>query len=178
MKDQRVNTLVKMGLMAALSIVLALLVRFPLFVPFLEYDAADIPILIVAFAYGPLHGVALTFVVSVIQGITVSAGSGWIGIVMHFVSTSAFCLIAGFIYRYNRKFAGAVWGLVAGAIASALIMCGLNLVFMPMFLNTSLDEVKGMILPVILPFNLVKAGINSAVTLVLYKHVKRLFKLG
>ena len=48
----------------------------------MEYDPADIPILIGAFAFGPAAGLALTAVTALIQGVTVSAGSGIYGIIM------------------------------------------------------------------------------------------------
>ena len=67
--------LAKMGMLVAISVVLVYLIHFPIFpaVAFLEYDPADIPILIGTFAFGPLAGVLLTVVTSIIQGVTVSA---------------------------------------------------------------------------------------------------------
>ncbi len=61
--------LVKMGALVALSVVLVYLIHFPIFpaVPFLEYDPADIPILIGTFTFGPVTGMILTIVTSVIQ---------------------------------------------------------------------------------------------------------------
>ena len=84
--NEKVRKLVTMAMLAALSIVLVYVIHFPIFpaASFLEYDPADIPILIGTFAYGPLAGVLLTVVVSVIQGMTVSSGSGLMGIAMHF----------------------------------------------------------------------------------------------
>ena len=63
--------LVKMSSMVAISIVLVYLIHFPIFpaVAFLEYDPADISILIGTFAFGPAAGVLLTLVTSVIQGV-------------------------------------------------------------------------------------------------------------
>lgn len=82
--------LVKMGMLVAISIVLVYIIHVPIFpaVPFLEYDPADIPILIGTFAFGPVAGFILTFVTSVIQGLTVSSGSGIYGIIMHIIATS------------------------------------------------------------------------------------------
>ena len=73
--NEKVRKLVTMAMLAALSIVLVYVIHFPIFpaASFLEYDPADIPILIGTFAYGPLAGVLLTVVVSVIQGMTVSS---------------------------------------------------------------------------------------------------------
>ena len=82
--QKRTVKIAKMGVLAAISIILVYFVRFPIFpaVPFLEYDPADIPILIGGFAFGPLAGILLTVIVSVIQGLTVSAASGIYGILM------------------------------------------------------------------------------------------------
>ena len=99
--NEKVRKLVTMAMLAALSIVLVYVIHFPIFpaASFLEYDPADIPILIGTFAYGPLAGVLLTVVVSVIQGMTVSSGSGLMGIAMHIFATSILVLVAGNIYR-------------------------------------------------------------------------------
>ena len=74
----KVRKLATMAMLVAISIVLVYLIHFPIFpgAAFLEYDPADIPILIGAFAYGPVAGVLLTVVTAVIQGFTVSASSG------------------------------------------------------------------------------------------------------
>ena len=65
-RSARIKKLAVMAMLVALSIVLVWLIHFPIFavVPFLEYDPADIPILIGTFAYGPLAGIALTVVAS------------------------------------------------------------------------------------------------------------------
>ena len=81
--------LAKMGMLVAISIVLVYFIHFPLIpaVPFLEYDPADIPIMMGAFAFGPWAGLLITVVTSLVQGFTVSAGSGVYGIIMHIIAT-------------------------------------------------------------------------------------------
>lgn len=168
-----------MGMLAALSIVFAIFVRFPL-IPsalFLEYDAADIPIFLGAFMYGPVAGLIITVVVSIIQGTTVSAGSGFIGILMHIFATGSYVLIAGFIYQHKRTFKGALFGMLCGSIVMVGTMILWNIIFTPIFLGWPRKVVYGMLLPAILPFNLIKAGINSAATILLYKRTHKLFNL-
>ncbi len=91
--SEKIRKLVTMAILVAISIVLVFLVHLPLIpaVPFLEYDPADIPILIGAFAYGPVAGIILTVVTSVIQGMTVSASSGAYGIIMHIIAPPCWC---------------------------------------------------------------------------------------
>ena len=100
----RTVKLVKMGAMVAISVALVYLIHFPIFpaVAFLEYDPADIPILIGTFAFGPLAGLALTVVTSVIQGLTVSSGSGLYGILMHVIATGMLVIVSGSIYGRKK----------------------------------------------------------------------------
>ena len=96
--------LAKMAMLVAISIVLVVIIHFPIFpaVAFLEYDPADIPILIGTFAFGPGAGIVLVIVTSVIQGLTVSAQSGVYGIIMHILATTALAAVAGLIYKKNK----------------------------------------------------------------------------
>lgn len=167
-----------LGMLAAVAIVLVAVIHLPILpaAPFLEYDPADIPILIGTFLYGPWTGLALTVVVSLLQGITVSAASGWIGIVMHILATGAFALIAGSIYRVRHTRGGAALALVAGSIAMTIIMVGCNLVFTPIFMGTGTKEVIALLVPAIIPFNLLKAGINSVATFIVYKPLSKFLK--
>ena len=84
-----VNKMVKMAVLSALAIVLMLAVRFPIIpaASFLEFEPADVVILVAAFLYGPVEGLIVTVVVALVQALTVSAASGWVGLVMHVISS-------------------------------------------------------------------------------------------
>lgn len=167
------------GVFSAISVVLILLVRFPLFASakFLEFDFGDIPILIVSFFYGPVHGLVITLVVSVIQGITVSADSGIYGILMHIISSGTFALTAGLVYRGVRqkgKKLLAVASLASGCVAVALVMSAANVLITPLFTGMPRGEIIKLILPLFIPFNLIKTAINSVITYFVYKPISRL----
>lgn len=164
--------LAKMGMLVAISIVLVYFVHFPIFpaVAFLEYDPADISILIGTFAFGPLAGILLTVVTSVIQGVTVSAASGLYGIIMHVISTSVLVLVSGLIYKYNKTRKGAVIALLCGVAAMTLVMIGANMIITPLFMGVPRNIVWSL-MPFIAGFNAIKAGINSVVTFLLYKRI-------
>ena len=171
----KTKTLTQMAVLAALSILLVALIHFPIFpaAAFLEYDPADIPILIGGFMFGPLGGIVLTVLVCLLQGVTVSASSGIIGILMHFMATGSFVLTASLIYKKHHTMKGAIAGLALGSIVMTTMMVIWNLVFTPIFMGVSVDTVIPMILPIIVPFNLLKAGINSCVTFLVYKPLSR-----
>ena len=168
------NTLkvVKMGILVALSIVLVYLIHFPIFpaVAFLEYDPADIPILVGTFAFGPAAGLILTIVTSLIQGLTVSAASGLYGILMHVIATGVLVLTAGNIYWRKKTKKMSIIALAAGTCAMAVVMIGANLIITPLFMGVPRSVVWSL-MPFIVGFNVIKAGINSLVTFILYKRI-------
>lgn len=179
-ENKRISTrqLVSMAMLGAISIVLVAVVHFPLIpaAAFLEYDPADIPILICAFAYGPMAGFLLTVVVSFIQGMTVSAQSGIIGIVMHIFATGFCVLAAGGIYKRNKTKKTAILALACGAVVQTLAMILMNMIFTPLFMGAPLETVMAMMIPAIIPFNALKASINCIITFFLYKSISHLLK--
>ena len=62
----------------------------------------------------------------------------------------------------------AVIGLAAGTLAMAAAMFFANMVITPKFTGMPLEAIMDL-MPLILLFNIVKAGINSIVTFILYK---------
>lgn len=174
-QNRKTNFLVKTAILAAMSVLLVYLIHFPIIpaAPFLEYDPADIPILIGTFMFGPLGGLVITAAACVVQGLTVSASSGIIGILMHFFATGSFVIVAGLIYGRFHTRRGAVAALLAGIVTMTAVMCAWNLIMTPIFMGTPRAAVTAMLVTVIIPFNLIKAGINALVTFVVYKSVSR-----
>ena len=176
-KSETVKKLTVMAMLAAISVVLVYLIRIPLIpiVPFLEYDPADIPIFIGALAYGPVAGILLTVVVSVIQGLTVSAATGGLfyGIIMHIIATSTMVIVLSSVYRIKHTRAGGVLGLVLATLARGLVMIPANHFITPLFMGQPVEVVDALIIPGILPFNLLVGAINSLVTFLVYKTVSR-----
>ena len=164
--------LAKMGMLVAIAIVLVYFIHFPIFpaVAFLEYDPADIPILMGTFAFGPVAGILLTVVTAVIQGVTVSAASGLYGIIMHIISTSTLVIVAGVIYQKHKTRKTALIGLVCGVLAMTIVMIGANMIITPLFMGVP-RNVVWQLMPFIAGFNAIKAGINGIVTFLLYKRI-------
>lgn len=178
MKDST-KRLVHLGLLAAMSILLVWFIRVPIFptAAFLEYDMADVPILIGTFMYGPLWGLLLTAVVSILQWVLVSQASTWIGALMHLCATGSFVLVAGLIYAHKRTRGGAALALICGALTMVLMMIPLNLVFTVRFQGVPRQVVVDMLAPIIIPFNAIKAGLNGGLTFILYKSVAKILRL-
>lgn len=171
--SQKTAKLVKMAMLGAMSLVLVLLIRIPFPpAPFLVYDPADIPIFIGTFAFGPLAGLLITVVVSFIQAFALG-GDGIIGFAMHVFATGSFVLLAGNIYKADKTKKGAVTALVCGILVMVVSMLVWNAFITPIYMGVERSAVLGMLVPVILPFNLLKAGINSIVTFITYKAIAK-----
>ena len=164
--------LVTMALMCAIGVLLSF-VEFPLLpgVTWLKYDASAMPAMVCGFAFGPAAGLAVGIVGAVIHGILMADFSG---AVMNILVVAGFLLPAALVYRRSRTFKSGVVGLVLSAITATVMAILGNLVITPMWLGVPLDAVVAMILPILTPFNLIKAGINAVLTLIVYKSISNL----
>lgn len=165
-----------MAVLTALAVGLALAFHIPIIpqVAFLEYDMADVPIFLCTFMYGPFAGIIVTVIVSVIQGLTVSAGSGPIGILMHVLATGSYVIVSGIIYAKHKTFKGALISIASGIFAWMVLMILWNVIFTPIFMGVPRKVVINL-LGFIVAFNAIKVTANSLLTLLLYKRLRHLF---
>lgn len=171
---EKTQKLAVMAMLTAIGAVLITLVHFPLFpaATFLQYDPADVAILVGAFAYGPIPGIVITVAASFIQAFFLG-GDGIYGFLMHVIATGTLALVSSTIYRVKHTRGGAVLGLLCGTLSMGFVMMIANHFITPYFMGAPVEVVDAMLLPVILPFNLLKAGINSGITFLVYKAVSR-----
>lgn len=165
------------GVLSALSVVLVLLIHFPIFpaISFIEYDPADIPIFIVTNMFGCGYGLIMTAVVSLVQGLTVSASSGLPGIFMHFVSTGLFVVAQSIVNHFIRKklpHGYDLIGTLVGAVTMTAAMCIMNLLITPAFMGVPVSAVLDL-MGFIVAFNLIKSFANGFAALFIYRILKR-----
>ena len=161
---------------------------------FYKIDLSEVPIMIGAFAMGPLAAAVIELIKILLNFVlngTTTAGVGELG---NFIMGCALVMPAGFIYKRakTRKHAilGMVTGIVCMAVASALVN---GLLLLPAYGNAfgmpvdTFVEMGAAIIPAIhslttfclfsvAPFNIIKGIVVSLITLVLYKHISRLLK--
>lgn len=176
-QSSKIIRLAQMAMLAAVSIVLVAFVRIPLVpaAPFLVYDMADAPILIGTLLFGVIPGLAILLIVSVLQAFLLSP-DGWVGLVMHFVASGALVVITGLLYRRQKKFLDAVIGLALGAVVMTLIMIPMNYIFTVHVYGTPKETVDALMLPGIIPFNLIKGGLNGLLAGLLFKLLSPFFE--
>lgn len=174
MTDSRAKTkkITTYAMFIALAYVVMVVGRFPISVlPYLKTDPKDAVIVIAGFVYGPMATVIISVIVSIIEMLTVSE-SGLIGCIMNVIGTCAFACTASAIYKHKRTMSGAVISLVSGLVVMTAAMLIWNYLLTPLYTpGVSRADVAGMLVPILLPFNLLKGGINIALTLLIYKPV-------
>ena len=169
MSTKKMTTLAMLSVMAYVVTFLAR--SFPPMVLFLRYDPKDIIITIGGFLFGPLAAFLITLVVSTVEMFTVGQ-SGPVGLMMNVISGSAFACTASFIYKHNRTMKGAMIGLVSGVLLMTTLMVLWNYLITPLFLGIPREQVVSMLVPTIMPFNIIKGGLNAAFTILLYKPIR------
>lgn len=164
--------LVTMALMCAIGVLLAF-IEFPIMpgVTWLKYDASGVPAMVCGFAYGPAAGLAVGIIEAVIHGLIMADVSGAI---MNILVTFGLVWPAAMLYKRSRTFKSAVIGLVLSVIAATVMAILGNLIVTPLYLGAPLSSVVSMIIPILLPFNLIKGTLNAVLTLIVYKSISNL----
>lgn len=170
--NDRVKRITSGAMLAAICyVIVAISAQMPPIVLFLKYDPKDIFIALGGLIWGPMMSVLVSVTVSVLEMITIS-DTGWIGCIMNILSTCSFAVTASVIYRKKKNLTGAVLGLLAGGVATIGIMLLWNYLITPLYMTgVSRSDIAGMLLPVFLPFNALKAGLNAGFTFLLYKPI-------
>ena len=164
--------LVTMALMCAIAILLSF-VEFPIMpaASFLKLDIALVPSAVVGFAFGAGPGVLVGIVSAVAHG---AITGNWVGCLMNIIVACAFVIPASAIYKRNRTFKGAIIGLVVSTVCLVVAAIVANLVVDPIFYGMPFDAVTALIVPAILPFNIIKGIVVSILTALVYKSISNL----
>lgn len=172
-RSEKTRRLTMMAMLCALAYVVMVVGRFPLMSTgglTLSYDPKDVIIAIGGFIFGPLATVIISVIVSFVEMLTVSQ-TGPIGMIMNIIGSIAFAGTAALVYKKKHTLTGAVVGLAAGMVAMTVVMLLWNYFLTPLYMGIPREAVAPLLLPLFLPFNLIKSGLNVAITLLIYKPV-------
>ena len=167
MKRNSVKKMVTLAMFSAIAYLMVNLIRIPV-VLFLKYEPKDVIITIGGFLFGPMASFIISGVVSLLEMVTIS-DTGPIGCLMNLISTCSFACTAAVIYKKKHSLFGAVLGLSIGVILMTAVMLGWNYILTPLYMNQNRADVAAMLVPMFLPFNLIKGCLNAAITSLLYR---------
>lgn len=166
----------------------------PLMPPFLKFDLAELPGLLGAFLMGPAAGCLIIAVKILIKLFLGGSETLLVGELANLIGSLSYVLPAAWIYRKTMTKKGAVIGMIVATLfTAASSVLGNAYLTIPMYANVFGMQIEdivamcqtvnpyitgywGVLLIGIVPFNLIKYGVTSGVTFVLYKRVSRLFK--
>lgn len=159
-KSQATNSLVKVGMLSALSFIL-MIFEFPLpfFPPFLKMDLSELPAIIGTLILGPYIGISIEFIKNLLNFVLKSS-TGGIGEMANFSIGVAYLVPLGIIYNKNKQNKNFIFGSIIGTISMVIVASLLNyFVFIPLYMGNSMSgsEMAKYILGLIVPFNVVKA---------------------
>ena len=173
-KENRVHIkkLCTVAMFCALAFALTYL-KLP--VGFLSLEIKDSVIVLCTLIFGPLAGLSIAILVPLLEMVSHSS-TGVYGLIMNVLSSVTFSMVTGLIYKYKKSFYGAIVGLVSGVCAVTAVMLMANLLVTPYYMGVSVKDVAALIPKMLLPFNLIKATLNGAIVLLLYKPLSRMLK--
>lgn len=160
------------ALFCAAAAIATLFLQFPILpgVTFLKYDPSAIIALIAGFAFGPVTGAVVSIIPYLPQAAT---ESGVYGMIMAIIATLSLVLPASLVYRRNTTFAGAIIGMAVGAVVCLACCIAANIVVTPIYMGAPTQAVIDMIVPTLLPFNVIKIAINCVATALVYKPITK-----
>lgn len=175
MIDKRTKKMTVIGILAAVAWVISQF-SFPLlyWAPFLKIDFSDIPILLGMYVFGPLSGVAIAAIRSLLSYISTGGEAGFpIGDTTAFVASMSMSL--PIYYMLRSKKVTKQKSIIAGGLATislTTVMAVLNwLMVAPLYVKImgfSVGPMREYLTLSVIPFNLIKGVIVSFVFFVVY----------
>lgn len=146
-------------------------IEIPLFpaAAWLKYDPSGIVCAVAGLVFGPVTGV----IVSLLPWVLRLFINPW-GALMAALATVALTLPAALMYQLHHTRKGAAAGLALGAVCCLGVVIVANLVITPLYSGMDIAQVAELIVPVLLPFNLIKLALNAGITFALYRTVERM----
>lgn len=182
-KTLSVQYLTRIAVLTALSSIL-FMISIPI-VAFYSLDLSNLPVLLGAFSMGPVAGLIILGLKSLIGCLTSS--TMYVGELADFIMGAAFVLPAALIYQRNKSRKGALIGMITGTVALILAGCLTNAyLLIPFYMKAfgmPMEAIIGMcaqalpfvdtelkvILFVTAPFNLHKGVVLCVLTYMIYK---------
>lgn len=178
--NTKTNTTEKIKRMTAIAVFAALayvihFVHIP--VAFLNLDFKDVVMTVAGMYFGPSAAAVLAVLVPLLEYPTSETGP--YGLIMNILSSGAFVIVASVIYKFKKTLSGAVIALCSACLSMVAVMMVANLFITPYYMahaGITQQDIVAMIPTLLLPFNAIKAVLNAALTLCLYKPVSNVLK--
>lgn len=192
-----VKMITQVGMLGAIAVVLMLFeIPLPFAPSFYEIDFSEVPVLVGAFAMGPMAGVFIEFVKILLNLLNNGTETAGVGEFANFLIGISFCLPASWIYRKMHSKKGAIIGLASGTIVMTIVGCFLNAyLLLPTYakafempidalvgrgtsINANITDLFTFVVFAVVPFNLLKGVLVSLIVVLIYKKISPILKHG
>lgn len=194
--SKKTKVLVEVGMLGAIAAVL-MLFEIPLpFIapPFYEMDFSEVPVLIGAFALGPMAGATIELIKILLNLILNGTATAFVGEFANYLIGCSFILPAALVYKVRKTKKNALAGMVLGSLIMTVLGCLMNaylllptyaaafgmpidtIIEMGTAVNANITNIFTFVLIAVAPFNLIKGAVVSLITLLLYKHISPILK--
>lgn len=185
------------GMFSAIAMIL-MLFEFPLpFAPaFYELDFSELPVLVGAFAFGPMAGVLMEFVKVLLKLFVKGTSTAFVGDLANFAVGCSFIVPASAIYAFRKNRKNAIIACISGTLVMTVFGTAFNAVYllpafakmfhMPMeqilemgaAVNPLVSEgnIISFVAACVAPMNLIKGASVSIITLLIYKPLSPIIK--
>ena len=185
------------AIFATMAAVLMLL-EIPLFFApsFYKLDLSELPVMICTFYLGPVSGVVAEFIKVLLKLLLKGTSTAFVGDFANFAVGCTFVLPASVIYHAKPSKKTALLGMAVGTLVMTVFGSSFNALYLiPKFaqlfhmdldsivsmgtkVNGSITSVYTLVLYAVVPFNLLKGVIITALTFLLYKRISPLMHKG
>lgn len=175
MIDKRTRKIVVVGILASLAWIISRF-SFPIlaWAPFLKVDFSDIPILLGMYVFGPMAGIAIAGVRSLLSYVMSGGEAGFpIGDTAAFLATLSYTLPIYYLIKDGqRNMKRTILASGLGTLSLTVVLSALNWAFIaPMYMKVmgfSVGPMREYLTISVIPFNLLKGAFVSIVFFALY----------
>lgn len=169
--SKNLGKFIKIALLSAIAVVIMLfeIPLIPLF-PWLKMDLSELPVIIGAFAFGPISGVVIEGVKILLNLLLTGTQTGFVGELANFIIGVSFVVPAAMIYHRNKSKKSAIIGMIVGGLFMEVAGILANVyLLLPVFGMAGKIDIGQYVVMGLIPFNGLKAVLIAVVTMLVYK---------
>lgn len=187
-----IQKLIYTAMLAAVAgVLMSLEFSVPMMPPFYKVDFSDVPSVIAVFLMGPVSGICVEVIKLLIKLITVGTNTMYVGELANLIAAFLFVWPLWFLYQKlgaNRK--AAVEALLLSIVIRTACACFINAnITLPLYakamslpldevirmvasVNPAIKDLNGFIILAMIPFNVLKVGLNYIVGQLLFVRLR------
>ena len=163
---------------------------------FYKLDFSEVPVMVGAFYLGPVGGVVVELVKTLLKLAIRGTSTAFVGELANFAVGCSFLLPASCVYLFHKTKKSALIGSIAGTLCMTVFGTAFNAVYLlPKFaqlfgmpldaiigmgtaVNPAIDSITTLVIFAVAPLNLLKGGLVSVITMLIYKKISPSIKEG